>query len=466
MPSFMPKVCLAQDWSHILGSSHVAGKYYFTSRDFLNEGAIAVSHAGMRIIKVWLNYPQVNYPWNSQWPDGLARLLDIARHPHFQELFNRPFDVYVLTTFKKHDYLEGLTDWQVRDVEQEYYLLARHLLQTYRSTGKRFIISHHEGDWHLRGTTDRSRKSDPGPTAIQGMIQWYNARQAGVDRARNEVGEDGVKVKHAAEVNLVVFAMEGRPTVTRDVLPHVKCDMVAYSAYDTTHPIRKAENEARYRKMIRDALDYIESKLIYKPADGSKNVFISEFGAPEMAWGKDDAGRADLMRICRATVEEAHAWGCPYLIFWQVYCNERLKKRNILNLISKGVRDQSVSRNEQCRGFWLIRADSSYSDNWYYFTNLIGPYLVPADDFTASVPEESKCIRLSWTRSQNNVSFCLERSVNHNPFQAIDLPNPKAVFYEDKNIKKGDLYQYRLRSEKPGFSPTSWFYTGCIQYDV
>ena len=47
-----------------------------------------------------------------------------------------------------------------------------------------------------------------------------------------------MKVFHAAEVNLVDIAMQGRPSVTNDVLPHTHCDLYSYSAYDIIHYAR------------------------------------------------------------------------------------------------------------------------------------------------------------------------------------------------------------------------------------
>ena len=58
----------------------------------------------------------------------------------------------------------------------------------YKGTGKTFVLANWEGDWAVRGTTDRSPKSDPTPPRIANMIRWFNARQEGVERARKEIG--------------------------------------------------------------------------------------------------------------------------------------------------------------------------------------------------------------------------------------------------------------------------------------
>ncbi|MHC4796511.1 MAG: sugar phosphate isomerase/epimerase family protein, partial [Planctomycetota bacterium] len=328
--STKPKVSINKDFSTILGATHASGKYYFTSRDFVNEGAIVASNAGMRVIKLWLEKPAGYYLWNCNWPDEwdskrpdeLPSLVELVKHPHFGEIFNRPFDTYVLTCFERVDVYHGLPDPLPAEVERNYYDLAQHLLIEYRGTGKTFIIGHHEGDWHLRQSTNRAQSHDPGPEAIEGMIRWYRARQRGVDRAKADYPDRGVNLYHAAEVNLVNIAMEGRPSVTNDVLPQVNCDLVSYSAYDTTLAMRKKGHEAHWRKEFRKALEYIDSKVADKAPFGSKNIFISEYGGPEQLWGGDASAADDLLRMCRATVEEASDWGCPYIVFWQVYCNE------------------------------------------------------------------------------------------------------------------------------------------------
>src|SRR5688572_32737920 len=214
-----------------LGSSHAAGKYSFSKKDYLNEGAIQVADGGMRVIKLWFSNPAASYPWNSEWPEKeFNSYVDVAKHPYFQEVFRRPFETYVLTIFEERNFRDGFADPKPARLAQEFYELAKYLLTAYRGTGKTFILGHHEGDWKLRGGTDKSKEADPTDLNIAGMIRWYNARQAGTSRAREEVRETDVHVYHAAEVNLVEFAMQGRPTMTNDVLPATNCDLVSYSA--------------------------------------------------------------------------------------------------------------------------------------------------------------------------------------------------------------------------------------------
>ncbi|MHC4680651.1 MAG: hypothetical protein ACYTEK_18355, partial [Planctomycetota bacterium] len=183
---------------------------------------------------------------------------------------------------------------------------------------------------------------------------WLNARQAGVNRAREEVGTRGVRVYHAAEVNRVVASMkEGRPGVVNTVLPRTKLDLVSYSAWGaaTAH----FENP---EVVLREALDFIAAHTPDSPAFGDKNVYVGEFGMPA---NRFSAGQ--IQKAIPAAVETALDWGCPYIVYWQLYCNE-LQDPN---------QAPPVKSNNAVRGFWLIRPDGSKAWTWGYLHTLLSP---------------------------------------------------------------------------------------------
>ena len=60
----------------------------------------------------------------------------------------------------------------------------------------------------------------PTPTAVSGMIQWLNTRQAGIVQARKEIGRTDVHVYGATEANRLEDSMEGKPGVANSVLPY------------------------------------------------------------------------------------------------------------------------------------------------------------------------------------------------------------------------------------------------------
>ncbi|MDV2496678.1 MAG: hypothetical protein RX316_10805, partial [bacterium] len=335
----------------ILGVSHVDGKYYFGAEDFLNEGADRIGDLGSRVIKVWFHRVDEKYPWNSSWP-VMNNLVEQAQAPYFQELFAKHFTTFVLLAQTEvSSFGDGMTAQEILDEQQEFYNLTTYLLNTYQNTGKTFILQHWEGDWLIRnGSYDP--EVDPTPTAIAGMIDWLNARQAGVDQARAEFTGSGVKVYHAAEVNIVVKSMnQGKPNVINAVLPFTNCDMVSYSAWDSTTGGNIGNPE-----VLRNALDFIAQNMPDNNDFGDKNVYLGEFGLPE-----NDYTQNQLETAVTQDTQTALQWGCQYVLYWQLYCNE---------LVSG---TPPISNNSDVRGFWLIKPDGSYAWTWDYFYNLLNP---------------------------------------------------------------------------------------------
>lgn len=338
----------------ILGVTHVAGKYHLTDNDFLNEGAEQILALGSRVIKVWFDNLQGSYPFNSQWPDADS-LVEIAKSPYFRSLFDKPFSTYIMMCFSRGRsdayFRNGMTEQQKLDEQRQFYELAKHLLTMYKGTGKTFVLQHWEGDWLIRGNYDRD--VDPTPTAIRGMTAWLNARQAGVNQARKEVGQHGVRVYHAAEVNRVVSSMEtGRPGLVNKVLPHTKLDLVSYSAWDSV--VDHYDNP----QVLRDALDFIAANMPDSPDFGDRNVYIGEFGMPENQYSGEQ-----IRKAISSAVQTGLDWGCPYIVYWQLYCNELRDPKT----------KPPVQSNDAVRGFWLIRPDGSKAWTWDYFHRLFTP---------------------------------------------------------------------------------------------
>jgi hypothetical protein len=331
-----------------IGVTHVAGTYHLEAaggKDFLAEGADAVLNLGSRTIKIWFSQPQEKYPYNSDWPDSFSSLVEMAEHPYYKAIFERPFRCIVLLVYslgrRPHYWTEGVAAEQLADETRQFDALTRHLLTTYKDSGKTFILQHWEGDWAIRGSYDRDQ--DPTQVAVDGMAKWLNARQAGVDRAREALGDTGVSVYHAAEVNLVDQAMtQDRPCVTNKVLPQTNLDLVSYSSYDTG-----AQKGDAFRK----ALDYIAEHMPDRAPYGNRNVYIGEYGWPE----NDEPEKH--RRTVRNVVQTAFDWGCPYTLYWQLYCNDP--------------RTTPVKKNDDVRGFWLIRPDGEKTWAWDYLHDAI-----------------------------------------------------------------------------------------------
>ena len=350
--SAAPETNTKKTLRNIIGVTHVDGKYHLTDKDFLNEGAEQILTLGSRVIKVWFHNPLKSYSFNSQWPQTNS-LIEIAQTKYFRELFDKPFTTYIMMCFSTGNnaayWRKGITSEQKLDEQRQFYELTKYLLTTYRGTGKTFVLQHWEGDWLIRGNYDRN--ADPTAEAISGMIGWLNARQEGVNQARKEVGTDSVWVYHAAEVNRVVNTMkQGRPNMVDKVLPHTKLDLVSYSAWDAT-----AEYSGN-SQILHEALDFIAKNTPDSVEFGNRNVYLGEFGMPENKFSPEK-----IQKVIPGAVETALNWGCPYIVYWQLYCNE----------FKDNKQKPPVKSNDAVRGFWLIRPDGSKAWTWDYFYGLL-----------------------------------------------------------------------------------------------
>ena len=332
----------------------MAGRYHLGSKPFLIEGAEKLLALGTRVGKFWLTPDSIakSYPFNSQWP-VCTTLLQLAQTPYFAELFALPFSTFIL---EAHSPVEN--GWQspgqpesfYAKISQEFYELTAHLYRAYARRAVTFVLQHWEGDWLLRGRGGELWNPPPRdwPERCQRMVLWLKARQAGVTKARAELGKDAqCVVAHAAEVNRVVDAWQGIPTMTREVLPKVEVDLVSYSSYDALKdPLTLWKCLAEIRQFARPS-----------PLYGGQSLYIGEIGIPENDQPERIRERWDewLGVLMAADVR--------YVLQWELYCNEPS---------AKAPRDAAgpVTDPQQVRGFWLVKPDGSLSESGRYLAEL------------------------------------------------------------------------------------------------
>lgn len=345
----------------ILGTTHVIGRYYHTKKDYLNEGADEVLAMGSRVIKLWFyakrhEHPNAAYPFNSDWKK-VDTLVEGAKLPYWEAVFDKPFTTYILcvTSLGRTDnyWVDSITLENAQDEARQFYELTKHFLTTYQGTGKTFILQHWEGDWMTSPDPERLTDEDlyPEPVVFKNMVKWLNARQAGVNKAREEFGQNGVHVYHAAEINRVVKSMlEGKPRMVNKVIPFTNVDLVSYSAHDAMLSVIKGEGD-----LLGPAIDFIKKNLPPSVVFGDNSVYIGEYGAPENRFTEEQ-----INQVLTNTVQIALDKKCPYIIYWQLYCNE--PKPNV---------KLPSWNNEDFWGWWLIRPDGSKSQAWHYFNNVL-----------------------------------------------------------------------------------------------
>ncbi len=267
-------------------------------------------------------------------------LADLAsKEPSCKAVLDMPFAYYFLWVYPFGSpgacFKDGLSAEESMIQYREVYDLTTYLLETYRGSGKTFFLGHWEGDWYLHPNSNR--KHVPTPEAIKGITDWLKIRQKAVDDAKKKTPPKGVNVFHYTEICLVQKGMRGEKCMINNVIPHVNVDFVSYSSYDTTIKFRDNVD-----KPLRETLNYIESKLPPKPEIKGKRVFIGEYGYPLEMTKTPLKQDAYSRQVCLTAL----SWGCPFVLYWEFYCNENKKGPH--------------------RGFWLI--DNKNRKQPFYYT--------------------------------------------------------------------------------------------------
>ncbi|CAN5895225.1 hypothetical protein BH23PLA1_BH23PLA1_23950 [soil metagenome] len=358
---------------HRFGVAHILPRYKPGGRlgpDILIEGARDAYGLGFRTIKISLGeeilLPNTrSYALPPEMLSDVQSLVDFADLEPFRQLFAMPFQTYfinvdVIGPGSVHDLRahppEGapavadppLSEPARQNIYEQVHQLATHLLTRYRGSQKVFILQNHEADWHILPQADM--ELDPSETALANLRTYLELRQQAVNDARRQVGATDVYLYHMVEVNLVKKAMQGGRTATNNVLPHLRCDLVGYSAWDSNA-----------NGQILEALDYLRSRSQPSFAFGRNNVLISEHGVAE---------QKSPERICLAldAYLQAIVSGVPWAIHWTLYDNE-----SFATVDGKRVLVDNPDAS-QCAGLWVRRPDGTLGRIFRGYQ----PYLDPA----------------------------------------------------------------------------------------
>lgn len=344
-----------------VGATHVAGKYHFTNKPFLVEGAEKLIQLGTRLGKFWF-MPQGaahDYPFNSTWPKTKS-FVELAATDDWEHLFALPFATIVLEAHAPGEggWLGAKSENFYESVTKEFHELTTHLYKKFRDRNLTVILQHWEGDWMLRGKPGAKWESPPDdwPRRCELMAKWLSARQAGVSRARKEFLDSKTpgaapdvkcRVVHAAEVNRVLDGWKNIPTVTSKVLPQVELDLVSYSYYDAmSSPVT-----------LWKAIEEIRRNARTGPVFGQQAVFLGEVGIPE------NEQRDRLRERWDEFLGVMLAMKVPYFVHWELFCNE-------LNPKAQPAPKPPVKSNSEVRGFFLVKPDGALSESGKYLTEL------------------------------------------------------------------------------------------------
>jgi len=348
---------------NILGTSHVAGEYCLTSEPFLLEGAKKILEFGSNVCKVWFETPAEKYPWNSDWsalPSNYT-LVDLAKHPYYDALFNLPFTTFVLEITNPNG-LPGVNAQGNNDFSgytQQFEDLANYLYSKFSGRTVTFIFENWEGDWLFRNdnyatTPWTSAMLADLPRRVDAYTRWFNAKQAGVEKARtNFSASSPCKILHAVEVNRVLTLLDGSgtPTLTDKVLPNIKPDLVSWSSYDGLNSPVDMWHGIEIIKYYMQTSGYLPNP---------KTVMIGEIGVPEQGKTQDQ-----LLNFWDWAMAVFFALNIPWILHWEVYCNELTASAPAKPPTANGYPANYL------KGFWLYCPDGSLGYAAQYLQSLL-----------------------------------------------------------------------------------------------
>ena len=344
------------DFAKRFGATHYDGRYHFTDKPYLIEGAERMRELGMGLAKFWLHEDDLpGYRYNSDWGIPLdGPMVDILRHPYFREALAVPFSTIFLEVFpltgSKTTFFD--TDSDYANEEEQFHAVASHLLETYAGRDVTFVLQNWEGDWVFRHNDRSTWEQTPAEVVARRAVlfaRFLAARQRGVERARRDHPSSKCRVLHCAEVNRVIDATKGIPTVMTHVLPQVAVDLVSWSCYDgLDSPVK-----------LWQGIELLRHHMKPSPALGGKQVFIGEIGEPENIPNKNEAGVIDLWDRSMAVCFELDI---PWIVHWELFCNEP----------NDGTKpDRRLRKAEELKGFWYVRPDGSLGWGAKYLDSLL-----------------------------------------------------------------------------------------------
>ena len=352
-------------FSKVVGTQTIGVKYKFTDEGALIETARVIQEMGSDLLKISVSPDYDSHYMMTRDPE-IKTALDLIQHqPEFIQVLDMPFPNIMLWLYpfsdKKSGFFKGeIPEAEAKGIYREVYDFTAYLLKKYSGNGKSFFIGNWEGDWHML-KEEYNYDLDPTPASIKGTIDWFNLRQKAIADAIRNTPHFNVNVYYYIELNHVRKSIEDeRPTIVNRVLPYIKTDYVSWSSYDVTTEAAKLGGEEG-KKMVMEALDYIERHLPESDIPG-KRVFVGEYG-----FNLEQVENAAEQKECAERIMQwSLEWGCPFVLYWELYCNEI---------------EESTGEH---RGFWLIDKDGEKQPAWHLHQDFLGK----ANQFLESFQKE------------------------------------------------------------------------------
>ncbi|NLR91724.1 T9SS type A sorting domain-containing protein [Flammeovirga agarivorans] len=384
-------------FKEVYGATFTGGLYHFTDEPYLIEGKEKYKEMGSTTIKTKVSAEpgkmQDSYPFHMTW-DGSTDMVDVVKDPYYQQLLSDPYYTeHVLWVTPKKQKVKNVVfykygaykyDQYFKEHEEEYYELAKYLLETYSTSGKKFLFQNWEGDWMLRGQS-KSWENDPSlipenvDEQIEGMIRLFQARQRGVDRARAEVLETNAEIMHGIEINKLWTKVDEErvtmmdldvPCLTHDILPHVRTDFNSWSSYDGVWPEVIDQFPVGMWKGV-EVLEYYTNES-GRMGDQSP-IQLGEFGINENMIHNDIKTIDKIEEMYDKLVACAVAQKWNNIFVWSFYSTD-VKSYNFV----KGQEYSAEMFYQYSDGKWVINPDGDFGIGGKYFQEVLKPEVITA----------------------------------------------------------------------------------------
>lgn len=330
-----------------VGTQTIGVRYQFTDETALVETARLIEAMGSDTLKFALT-PKYPDDYLMKADSRIQSLADLIQYEKsFEEVMDMPFRNFMIWVYPFADQRSAFFRGEIPEAEaegiyREIYDFTVYLLTRYAGSGKSFFLGNWEGDWHvLKEIYDYNL--DPEPATIEASKAWFLLREKAIADARRDTPHEGVEVYFYIELNHVKKSIEAdRPAIVNAILPFIKTDYVSWSSYDVISDLLMELDPSDAKQQVFDALDYIERHLPPSDVPG-KRVFIGEYGFPRSKV-KEAAIQSSYTA---AVIKWGLEWGCPFILYWELYCNE------------------IEPETGKHRGYWLIDDQGVRQPTWF-----------------------------------------------------------------------------------------------------
>ncbi len=338
----------------------------------LIKGMNYIEELGSKVIKIACGNPSTQYPLDN-FSNNFSSSVDVFKEEHFKEVLDSThFTTYFISVPERNQitFHDGVTKEEREYVSNEFYEMTKYLLNEYQGSGKVFILQNWETDNYISYRLDGENDL----VITRRYADYYNARQDGINKARDEfdmTNDKLVKVFGAIEVNKL--SDYSKPRAVDVVVPYTYADLYCYSSYEIKDK-GVIKNSEELMNKLSELIDYYETKLpdtsnypgrVY--IEGSR-ICITEFGYPDKADDYNGEWQKMVVEGHLMTIENKNL---QYGVYWQLCDNEVVgnAKTNIKNLKYLDLREYEFNPGD-LNGFYLIRPDGVKTYTYNYLRNV------------------------------------------------------------------------------------------------